>query len=109
MKIYSVFDGKAQTFSPPFIAKTDAEAIRILESVVIDERTTIGKYPDDYTLFAVGEWNEDSGITSSPDYVKENLGLARQILNVALERARYWQSKHVTDEQKEQPTEQEEK
>lgn len=107
MKIYSVFDGKAQTFSPPFVAKTDAEAIRILESVVIDERTTIGKYPDDYTLFAVGEWNEDSGIMSSPDYVKENLGLARQILNVALERARYWQKKHDDAQKADESPEQE--
>lgn len=71
--LYSVFDSKAEVWSPPFIARNSAEATRTFEQAVNDGNTMVCKYPLDYALFEVGSWDCDNGEVISG--VPKNLGL----------------------------------
>ena len=59
--IYTVYDSKAETYTPPYFQHRDAMAIRIFADCCNDEGHTFGKHPEDYTLFHIGVYNDDTG------------------------------------------------
>lgn len=61
MKVFSLYDEKAECFNQPFFQKTIGEAIRSMSNLISDPNTVPGKYPQDFTLFQVGEFNEQNG------------------------------------------------
>lgn len=60
-KMYTVHDAKASYYSPPFFARTNMEAIRTFTQAVNDPQHEIGRNHADFTLFEVGEFDEQSG------------------------------------------------
>lgn len=58
MKIYCVYDSKVKSFGTPFFFKNNGEALRGFSEVANDQKTQIGKYPADFTLFEMGEYDE---------------------------------------------------
>lgn len=64
-KMYSLLDEKSKLYSQPFYAHHDGEALRSFASVVSDKETMPGKFPADFTLWKVGEWDDNSGIIDS--------------------------------------------
>lgn len=61
LRAYSIFDNKAVQYHPPFYQSTDAAAIRSVRDLVDNPETSVGRHPADYTLFLVGEWDDQSG------------------------------------------------
>ena len=57
-KIFSVFDSKAELYLTPFFMKTKGEAVRGFEDVANDKNSAIGRHPEDYTLFELGEYDD---------------------------------------------------
>jgi len=66
-KMYAVFDSAAKFYHMPFYQKTEAEARRTFTSWCNDPKTPYNVNPDDYTLFALGEWDDQSGTLHSLD------------------------------------------
>ena len=60
-RIYAGFDSKAAAFLQPFFAKNDAVAIRFFQAACGDPEHFFCRNPEDYTLWRIGEWSEDSG------------------------------------------------
>lgn len=60
MKIFSVHDSKAEAYLSPFYSKTPAEAIRSFSSACEDSSSAFFKYPSDFTLVELGEFDEIS-------------------------------------------------
>lgn len=60
-KMFSIFDSKASAFMLPFYAANVAVAKRNVMRAVEDESTDFSKFPEDYSLFEVGEWDGDEG------------------------------------------------
>lgn len=60
MKLFSIHDSKAEAHLPPIAFKTAAEAIRAFSSSCEDTSTNFYKYPSDYTLVELGEFDEAS-------------------------------------------------
>lgn len=60
-KIYTVHDAKAAFYGQPFYARTNAEAIRSFTQLVNDPQHQIGAHHADFTLFELGEYNEQTG------------------------------------------------
>jgi len=58
MKIFTVYDEKAEAFLPPFFLPAIGMATRSFSECVNSKDHQFGKYPHDYTLFHVGEWDE---------------------------------------------------
>jgi hypothetical protein len=58
---YSVKDAKSGTFGNPYYAQNDALAARSFEQASNDPNTTINAYPEDFSLYRVGSFNDESG------------------------------------------------
>lgn len=61
MKIYSVYDKKAESFSPPYVAHNDLIALRNFEGSVNNPEFPISKYPDDFALYYLGNIGDMDG------------------------------------------------
>ena len=77
IKFYSVHDSKAEAFLPPFTAPTAGVAIRMWEQACNDPEHTFNQHAGDYTLFEIGEFDQDSGQVNGYA-VLNNLGIALQ-------------------------------
>jgi len=67
MKMYSIHDSKAMFYDRPFFARTDGEAIRMFSDAINDPKTPISAHYADFTLFCVGEFDEQTGVVSPAD------------------------------------------
>ena len=76
--IYSIYDSKAQVYTLPFFMTTDAMAKRQFSNWVNDPGHTFGKNPEDYTLFACGQYDDDTG-TITQDHLN-SIGLGLQFI-----------------------------
>lgn len=65
LKAFSIRDAKAEAFKPPFFKTTHGEAERDFTELVRDEKTTPGKYPEDFDLYFVGEYDDTTGLMAS--------------------------------------------
>jgi hypothetical protein len=60
-KMYSIKDEKAGAWERPFTARTHGEAERIFKDLVNGNDNMIAKYPEDFSLWHIGDFNPDSG------------------------------------------------
>lgn len=65
MNAYSMFDRKVGAYGLPFFAQNDDLAVRLICSNMMEEHSMISRFPEDYTLFEVGEFDADEGVVSS--------------------------------------------
>ena len=75
MKIFRVYDSKAEAYMPPFTSPTAGTAIRSFEAAVNEEGHEFQKFAGDYTLFEVGECDDTHHGGTWHD-APVNLGLA---------------------------------
>jgi len=59
-KIYTVYDHKAEAYLKPFYARTRGEAIRMFSESSNTVDHPFNKYPEDFTLFECGEWDDEN-------------------------------------------------
>lgn len=70
LSIYTVFDNKATEFCPPWVAKTDAVALRMFNQSAQGEHIV---YFEDLSLWRVGAFDTDSGqIVDTERYEVQN-------------------------------------
>jgi len=62
MRLYTVYDNKAEQYGNPVASRTDAEARRQFGVVARDPSTEIGKHPEDFVLFRIGSYDNETGI-----------------------------------------------
>lgn len=64
LSVFSVFDAKAALFGIPFTEQRDAVAIRLFSDAVNDgsnENNQWYKHPEDFSLFRIGSFDQESG------------------------------------------------
>ena len=61
LRLYSIYDSKAEQFSPPQVYHNDMLALRAFEGIVNDDKMLIKKYPEDFTLYYIGNINDSDG------------------------------------------------
>lgn len=61
LSMFTVYDSKAEFYSKPFYARTTGEALRSFQEAANDRAILVGQYPADYTLFCIGEFDENTG------------------------------------------------
>jgi hypothetical protein len=83
MFIYSVYDSTAQTYTAPFFFPNNALAIRAMRGVLLDPQHSFSKHAADYTLFAIGEWDDSNGMVEA--FPHENLGNLQALKTVVTE------------------------
>lgn len=60
-KIFSVRDSKAECFHQPFFQSTHGEAERMFRTAVNDSKTQFFQYPEDFDLYFMGEYDDNTG------------------------------------------------
>jgi len=78
-KVFAVYDSKSQLYGQPFFVRTIQEALRSWSDICNDPETTFYKHPGDYTLFHLGEFNEETGRMENLE-TPYTLGLAQEQL-----------------------------
>ena len=72
LKIFSIYDSKAEAYNSPFYMQTQSLAIRAFTDEANNESSQIGKHPADFTLFYIGEYDDH---TASFDLEKTKIAL----------------------------------
>lgn len=70
MNVYAVKDTKSQLFNNPFVQKTDGTAIRTFSAACEDPKTELNKYPSDFSLYNLGEYDPESGKIIQKDIIQ---------------------------------------
>lgn len=60
LQLFAIFDSKAECYLPPFLIKTKGEALRSLGELVADPQHNFSKYAEDFTLFHLGTWDDQT-------------------------------------------------
>lgn len=82
MKAYSVMDVKAKAYNTPFFMAQDGMALRAFGDLVRDPKTSIHAHPEDYSLFHVGSFDDESGIMiaiDAPAYIGKAVDFVEQL------------------------------
>lgn len=61
-KVFAVFDSKACAYMAPFFLPSKGLAIRAFVDLATRPDSTVTKYPADFTLFELGEFEDSTGI-----------------------------------------------
>lgn len=59
-KVYSIYDSAAKAFMQPFYQAGKGTAFRAFQDVVNTKDHPIHKHPKDYTLFELGEFDDET-------------------------------------------------
>ncbi len=60
LKVFSVYDIKAEAYMPPFMMHTLGQAERAFQDLVNDSESSIYKHPEDYRLFMISEFDDST-------------------------------------------------
>lgn len=83
INVYAIFDCKADIFIQPWFARTDAEAMRLLDQAVKQQGHEFQEHAEDYSLWRIGTWDEDEGLITG--VVKMKLAEAHTLLRGAIQ------------------------
>lgn len=63
MKLFamSILDNRADVYNTPFFSRGLGEAERNFQELCNDPKSMVNKYPDDYSLYLIGEFDDQTG------------------------------------------------
>ena len=81
LRLYSIYDSKAEQFSPPQVHHNDMLALRAFESLVNDDKTLINSYPEDFSLYYIGNLGDTDGryYVENPDETRVPVLVGRAV------------------------------
>lgn len=59
--VYAIHDAKAKDYGTPVFSENDATAFRSFGDWLKDPAQYIGKHPEDFDLFCLGEYDSSTG------------------------------------------------
>ncbi len=67
LNIYAIYDTAIGCYMRPFFTQSDGEAIRGFTDIALDAEHPIGKHPEDYSLYRIGVYNDQTGKINAED------------------------------------------
>lgn len=77
--MFAVYDSKAACFFPPFTVPNEGVALRAFAEQCNDTNSQFNRFPADFTLFHIGEYDTDTGDVTA-HIPHENIGCASQFV-----------------------------
>lgn len=74
LKVFSVFDIKADKYMTPFFMGATGEAVRAFKDLAMNRDSLVGRHPEDYKLIQIGEFDDSTGVVKTVTQV--SLGFA---------------------------------
>lgn len=81
VKMFMILDAKADAFNLPFCMATRGLAVREFTEQANSKESMIGRYPDDYSLYEIAEFDTQDG-KISPYEVRKLIGTGRDYVEV---------------------------
>ncbi|WNK14777.1 MAG: nonstructural protein [Microvirus sp.] len=78
LQAYSLLDTKTGMYSLPWFMPHEAIALRAAQQLGNDKTTNVGQYPDDFVLFNIGEFDDNTALMSS--FAPRSLGTVGSLL-----------------------------
>ena len=63
----SVYDSKADCFSPPFFSRSRGEGLRNFADAGRDQQSSLSRHPEDFSLYQIGVFNDSDGRFASQE------------------------------------------
>lgn len=61
MKVFQIYDLKAEAYLEPIYTETTGLAIRRFQATTNNPKSVFCEYPEDFTLYETGEWDSRTG------------------------------------------------
>lgn len=61
LQMFAIKDAALDTFLRPFAANTSQQAARLFQDEINNPQGDMFKHPDDYTLYNLGDWTDETG------------------------------------------------
>ena len=61
LQIFSLYDEKAKSYNTPQYMGHKGEGIRALQTTLEQKDSMLGKYPEDYSLYKLGDFETTTG------------------------------------------------
>ena len=69
--LYTIFDNVSKLYSAPFVEVNNGTAIRGIQDMMTQQPNhPYAKFPDNYVLINIGEWNEEKGIPTFDKHIE---------------------------------------
>jgi hypothetical protein len=68
VQVFTVYDSKAKAYLQPFFVPNEEVAKRAIKDIMRDELHNFSQNANDYSLWHIGEFNDQNGLLS-PDQV----------------------------------------
>ena len=75
LNAYTIYDTASATYLRPFFTNADGQAMRSFKDIATDADHDIGKHPEDYTLFRIGTFDDNTGKLATEQLSKLLTGL----------------------------------
>lgn len=72
MKVFALNDAKLGEFGQPFFFQATGQAVRFLQDITRDPKTTVSQHPEDFRLYLLGSYDPVKGTFDSlgvPEYI----------------------------------------
>ena len=72
--VYTIYDKKVNSYSPPFFVVHPQQAIRSLTQTVNDSESQIKQFPEDFALYSLGTYDDATGLftqNTTPQFICE--------------------------------------
>lgn len=79
LRVYSVYDSKAEAYMQPFYFNSRGQAIRAFSDTCNDPKSQLFAHAGDFTLFEIAKYDDQTGIMLNEKHV--NLGVALEFKN----------------------------
>lgn len=84
LQVYAVFDKGTETYGQPIFCRARGEAVRSFGEAVNDPKSTIGKYPVDFSLWHIGEYDDAKGQLAAAHTPTVIVNAREMVLEVAV-------------------------
>lgn len=64
LNVYAIYDTAISAYSQPFYSHTNGSALRAFSDHVNDPNSNVNKHPQDYSLFHLGSFDDQTGALS---------------------------------------------
>jgi len=81
LQVFTIRDSKSESFGTPFFQKSKGEAIRTLQELTKEQKSLISKYPEDFDLYYVGQYDDQTGKIQpldTPQHIEKAISLVTQ-------------------------------
>lgn len=63
--MFSIHDSKLNVWSAPMMFEHSGQAERAIQEIFQDQKSQLNKYPEDFTVFQIGDFDSDSALLTS--------------------------------------------